>query len=475
MSDPQIFRQAQQLHQSGRLAEAMALYQQVLGQEPGNLDAKHLYGLALAQQGRFDLAVALMGQAIQAAPDRADFRYNIAPALLRLGRAAEAEAHLRAALALRPDWPDGLYALGRLLYRGDRYDEAEPLLRRLLEPLPDHAEGLTALGLLFMNSRRPAEAEPLLRRALALRPDNADARCNLGQLLLSLGRFEEGWPLNEARLAQSKELPAFPCPPWRGEPLTGNAILIWAEQGMGDMLMFARYLPLLKQLGAARVTLCCHPPLVPLLSGLEGVDLVLPQLQGQQAMPVQDLWALPLSLPFLTRTLLGTVPYLQAQPGRWAERLPPGFKVGLVWKGNPTFANDRHRSLPHLSLLQPLLDLPNITFVSLQKGQGEDELAGTAVLNLGGELTDFADTAALVTALDLVISVDTAVAHLAGALGKPVWLLLPARATDWRWLRGQENSPWYPGVMRLFHQDQPGDWSGVVARLLSALPVPTPE
>ena len=246
------------------------------------------------------------------------------------------------------------------------------------------------------------------------------------------------------------------------------------------MIQFCRYLPVLKAKGAAHVALICHPPLKPLFATLDSVDEI---IGFDEPLPAThyDFWTAPLSLPYHCATRLGTIPatlpYLQADPeriARWQPLLPPGgLRVGLVWKGSRGFENDPDRSLPSLDVLAPLGEVPGVRFVSLQKGAGEDEAAQPPrelpLVDLGSRLADFADTAAVVAGLDLVISVDTAVAHLAGALAKPCWLLLPDYKADWRWLADRGDSPWYPGVMRLFRQARAGDWSSVVTQLRDSL------
>ncbi|OIR09997.1 beta-barrel assembly-enhancing protease [mine drainage metagenome] len=466
----------------GRLPEAEAHVRKALALRPDFPSALNNLGTILLERHAAAEAEAAFRRALGLEPALLEARLGLGRALAGLGRAAEAEQALRAVLGERPRWPDALYALGRLLVQADRLVEAEPVLRLVLGEAPAHAEALTALGLVFAERGRPAEAEPLLREALRLQPGNPLFSCNLGQLLLSMGLWAEGWALTEARtrLAGAPPLPAFPCPPWRGEPLAGKSLLIWPEQGHGDMIQFCRYIPWLKAQGAARISVCCAPPLAPLLRGLEGLDGLYEQREGRQDLPAHDYWTLPLSLPGLTGALPERLPYLAADPGRtaaWAARLAalPAHrrKVGLAWKGSPLYGNDRFRSLPDLAPLAPLWSVPGLAFVSLQKGAGEDQAqtppAAQPLLALGAEARDFADMAALIAGLDLVITVDTAIAHLAGALGKPCWVMLPARGTDWRWLRGHAATPWYPGVMSLFRQEPGESWEEVAQRLAAAL------
>lgn len=246
------------------------------------------------------------------------------------------------------------------------------------------------------------------------------------------------------------------------------------------MIHFCRYAALLKEQGVASITLLCHPALKTLLATLDAVDRLI-SLDDELPASGHDLWTPILSIPYFCKTRAGSIPakipYLLAPQDRiakWAARiLPDGLRVGLAWKGNPLFASDSDRSLPSLDVLAPLWDVAGVRFISLQKGRGADDAAhppaGLPLTSLGGELEDFADTAAVIMRLDLVICVDTAVAHLAGALGKRCWVMLPAYKTDWRWLDHGSGSPWYPGVMRLFRQSAAGDWSGVVAEIAASL------
>ncbi len=362
-------------------------------------------------------------------------------------------------------------------------DEAEAAYREALRLLPGYADALNNLAALYQVTNRREEAEAMLRQALQATPQPVAARMNLASLLLASGRLEEGWPLYEARLEPNfseprQAAPTLPFPRWNGEPLAGKSLVVWTEQGFGDSIQMARYGAVLKARGARRVTFVCLPSLKALLKTAAGFNDV---ITDGAKFPDHDYWVFALSLPLHLGTRLDNIPdslpYLHAGPARvahWQPRLPArGFKVGLVWKGAKDHRNDLNRSLPSLATLAPLWDIPGLSFVSLQKRQGEEEALspppGQPLVALGQEMKDFADGAAIVSQLDLVICVDTAIAHLAGALGKPVWVLLPAWGTDWRWLQQREDSPWYPGVMRLFRQQTPGDWSGTIAEVAQAL------
>ncbi|WP_455289848.1 glycosyltransferase family 9 protein [Cupriavidus necator] len=277
--------------------------------------------------------------------------------------------------------------------------------------------------------------------------------------------------------------PELPYPRWQGERLAGKSIVIWTEFGLGDEIMFSRFAADLKDtLGAARVSVLCQDPIYPLLrDGLAGADLILP-VSRRDELPHHDYWVFPHSIPLyrtLTTDSVPAAPYLgvpEAARAQWAERLALGAhpcKVGLVWQGSPTHENDAHRSIHDLAQLDPILALPDIAFVSLQKGRAETdaiqwaEAAPEYRRALGHQLDTMSDTAAVVAGLDLVIAVDTSVAHLAGAMGKPVWLMLPTMS-DWRWLFAREDSVWYPS-MRVFRQQRLGQWEPVVARMATEL------
>ncbi|WP_374669209.1 tetratricopeptide repeat protein, partial [Ramlibacter sp.] len=471
------------MRQQRRLDEAEAQYRLALQADPRHLHALTNLGSLLAMQRRPDEAEPLLREALAIAPDSVDVLSNLGTLLDDVGRRDEAEALYQRALALDPDHAGALSNLGSLLMHQGRLEEAERHIRRALELQPRMTEALINLAFLLRALGRPQEAESTYRRALEIEPGNSLAELNLCFLLLAQGRLREAWPLHGARLQPQRRqvntrVPTFPWPQWRGEPLQGRSLVIWPEQGLGDAIQFLRYARLLKQRGLARLTVVCQPSLAPLLRTLEGVDAVEVNVS---AVPPHDFWVLLMDLPERFDTSLETIPadlpYLRPDParlGQWSPRLPAGRRVGLVWRGSPGHRNDAHRSLPGLATLAPLWKVPGVQFVSLQKGAGEDEAAqppaGQPVIDLGRHFSDFADAAAVVSQLDLVICVDTSVAHLAGALGKPVWLLLPRLGTDWRWLMNREDSPWYPGVMRLFRQRVVDDWAEVVGRIAQALP-----
>ena len=423
-------------------------------------------------------------EAIRLLPDFAEAHANLGLLLDQSGRKAEAEIHYRRSLAINPDEGQVHLNLAVMLAGQKRFAPAEASYREAIRLMPESAVAWSNLGVLQACLKQEADAERSYLTAIALDADYAQAQFNFSYLLLRQGRYDEGWRCLEARDWYAALESYFTCPRWRGESLDGKTVLIGVEAGHGDMIQMCRYAAQLKARGAAEVSLLCHPALARLFASLADVDAVLP---FDQPVPRSgwDYWTPPFSIPFHCQTRLDSIPaklpYLFADAARvdyWSARLqgdgdPSALRVGLCWKGSTSFENDADRSLPSLDVLRPLGELAAVRYFSLQKGAGEDEAMrppdGLPLTPLGPQLADFADTAALIMNLDLVISVDSAVAHLAGALGKRCWLLLPDYKTDWRWLVERSDTPWYPGVMRLFRQPRMGDWATVVAQLCAAL------
>jgi Flp pilus assembly protein TadD len=425
-------------------------------------------------------AEACLRQALQIVPKFAEAHANLGLVLDKRGAFDEAEFCYRESLALDSGHSNTYLNLGALLANQKRFDEAEAAYRLAIALSPRSAMPWSNLGALYACMKREGEAEQCYRTATDLDEGYDTARFNLSYLLLRQGRFEEGWRCLESRDWYAALAAHLSCPRWQGESLAGKSLLVGCEAGHGDMIQFCRYAATLKAHGASRITMICHPPLKRLLLSLAGVDKVI-ALDEPIPSAGWDFWTPALSMPYHCKTRIDTIPaaipYLRAHPdqvAKWRSMLPvDGIRVGLVWKGNPGFENDADRSIPRLDLLLPLAAAANVHFVSLQKGAGEAEAreppAGLPLTHLGSGIEDFADTAAVVANLDLVLCVDTAIAHLAGALGKPVWVLLPYYKTDWRWLTGRTDSPWYPGVMRLFRQPKMGDWTTVIAEVCVAL------
>jgi tetratricopeptide (TPR) repeat protein len=460
----------------GQTEAAVAGYRVAVRIKPDYGEAHGNLGVTLLQQGFLSEAVTSLEEALRIKPNNAEAYSNLGVALLRVKRLEEAEDRLRRALDLKPNVAEFYGILGVALEQQGKLDEAETCFRQAVRLKPDYAGAYNDLGALLADQGRLTEAEACYRQALRLKPDYAEVHENLAYTLLVRGDFKSAWTEYPWRLL-SRDSPAlqFQRPLWDGSELEGKTLMLVADQGLGDAIQFVRYLPLLPRAGA-KVFLHCHGSLVRLLTGLDGLDGVVPQ--GADPPPF-DLQAPLLSLPQFCGTTLATipakVPYLAADPRlreAWHERLgaEKKFKVGIAWQGNPEHKRDRERSVP-LSLFQPLAELPGVLLVSLQKGSGREQISALAdrlnVLDPADDLSDFADTAALLCCLDLVITVDTSVAHLAGALGIPVWVAV-SLVPEWRWLLERDDSPWYP-TMRLFRQTTRGDWGGVFERLAKSL------
>jgi tetratricopeptide (TPR) repeat protein len=470
--------QAGALARSGRPAEADAAFCRALALDPRSAETWSNRAVVLAALGRNEEALACCDRALGLLPEFADALGNKGAVLVALARRAEAVAYFARAAALKPDDPVAWTNHGSVLSDLHRPVEALASLERALALRPGDAELLAKVGFAQWQLGRFAESLASTEAALARQPDEPFARVHRAWLHLADGRFADGWHDYEFRwrLPRFSTRPrAFQQSQWRGEPLAGRTLLLHAEQGMGDTIQFCRYVALAAERGG-RAILEVPPPLLPLLAGLPGAARV---VAAGDALPPFDLHCPLMSLPLAFGTTLETIPapagYLRADPARvarWAPRLAQagaGPRVGLVWAGNPEALGDRVRSMP-LSVARPLAEA-GATIVSLQKTMSAADRAEIATLpaalDSAGDFADFADTAAVIAQLDLVIAVDTSVAHLAAALGRPTWLLLPAVA-EWRWLRERDDSPWYP-TMRLFRQSEPGDWAGLVTRVRAAL------
>lgn len=495
----------------GRLDEALASFEQALAHKPGHLEAHLNRGIALNKLQRFDEALVCFGQALALQPGYAEAHNHRGTALQGVQRLGEALASYDRALALKPDYVEALNNRGTALRGLQRLTEALASYDRALVLNPDHVEvhinrgdTLYELGRLAEalasydralalqpdqvemhinrgNSlralRRFAEALTSYDRALALHPGDARAQWNKSLLKIQLGDYEDGWRLYEWGWQNGKRgTPRnFPQRRWLGEDaIAGKVLLIHPEQGLGDFVQFCRYVPLAAALGA-RVVLETPSALVPLVSTLDGDCTV---IEKGQRLPAFDLHCPVMSLPLAFKTTLATipatVPYLRADEEKcalWRQRLGAKGKprIGIAWSGNARHNNDHQRSIP-FALLQPLFSLP-VEFHALQNEIRANDAAVVArcmqLHSHQAELTDFAETAALIEAMDVVLAVDTAVAHVAGALGKEVWILLPFSA-DYRWMFNRSDSPWYP-TARLFRQPAPGDWQSVIAAVTANL------
>jgi tetratricopeptide (TPR) repeat protein len=468
------------LEQLKRFEEALASYDRALALRPNFVEALFNRGNALRQLKRFEEALASYDPALALRPEHAEALSNRGLIFHELKRFDEALASYDRALALRPNFVEARYNRGVTLTELKRFDEALASHDRVLAERPDFIEALQHQGHTLEQLKRFDEALASYDRALAERPDHADAHFSEALCRLKIGDFDRGWEKYEWRWETEVQRPAkrsFTQPLWLGqEEIAGKTILLHAEQGLGDTIQFCRYVPLVAARGV-RVVLEVQKSLQELMSSLDGVAHI---MSRGDPLPDFDLQCPLLSLPLAFRTQLETipsaVPYLRASPqalNNWERRLGPRDRprIGLVWSGNPNPINpgDHIRSIGFNSFLS-LLDI-NATFVSLQKDvRAADAMVlkdRSDLLHFGDELSTFSDTAALISNLDLVISVDTSVAHLAGALGKPVWVLLSFLG-DWRWLLDREDSPWYP-TARLFRQDATRAWDNVIARVHAAL------
>ncbi len=469
------------LAEMGRLGEAAAAYRMTVAIKPGYAEAHCNLGTTLSELGELDEAAAALEKAIALKPDLAQAHNNLGIVLQQQEKFADAAASCRRAIAINPKLAEAHNNLGSALKELGRFDEAIAAHQHALDLKPEFAEAHTNLGNALKDQGRLAEAIAAHRKAIALKPAYAEAHFNLGMALLLFGQYEDGWNEYEWRL-KTKSFASrrrdFPGPLWDGSDLEGKTILLHTEQGFGDAIQFARYVPIVAARGG-RVLLECRRTrtLRNLLAGIDGVAALL--CDGQE-LPSFDFHCPVLSLPRVLGTSLETipanVPYLKPDAGKlgaWRARLggeKKGLKVGLVWAGRPTHKNDHNRSI-ELGALAPLLMIEGVDFFSLQKGPRATDIEAFGlserIVDLDPHLTDFTDTAAAVSALDLVISVDTAAAHLAGALGRPVWTLLPFVA-DWRWMVARGDSPWYPS-MRLFRQAKWGEWEPVIEQVREEL------
>lgn len=488
-----LLARAMAAHRAGRFAEAGDLYAECLDLDPGNPDLLHLTGLLRHQEGDNDAALDLVGRALDLRPETPLYLGSRAAIFIAARRYAEARTALETALGRKPDDPglltkmgqvldrtgetdaalasygkalaidpahsDALVNRGNLLERLDRIDEALEDLEAALSLTPGNADILNNLGFACLSGRRLEEAERWFDRAIDATPEHVEAHINRAHLYLLSGRFEAGWREYEWRRRRSGwRIADIPCPEWRGEPLAGKRILVVAEQGYGDAIQFCRHAADLADLGA-EVSLLVDPPQRDLLATAPGVSAC---HDSPADIPVPDFhvpaMSLPLRLGIAGQSADGA--YLRPPSGTDNE---PG--IGICIAGNPRHWNDRRRSLPAaLAARSPLFRRGGL--VSLHRDAPDDGGMPDS-LRARGDIADFTDLARIVAGLDLVITVDTAVAHLAGALGRPCCVLLPF-LPDWRWGLEGDSTPLYPSL-RLFRQTSPGDWEGVLERVASAL------
>jgi tetratricopeptide (TPR) repeat protein len=498
----ELLLDAVRCQRAARYTDAERLYWMVLTQHPDDARPARLYGMLLLSMDRALEAVPVLRKAVDLEPAHAGARLHLGRALLAVGQPDAALVEIHAASVLDPGQVEAAFLRGTALAALRKPALAVAAFSECLARHPDHAAAHLNLGNCYVDMDRLVDAEYFCRRAVSLDPGLAEAHASLGFLFTSLGRLDEAiaacqaairlrpefaqahWNLAVAALLSgdftvgfreyewrkrhdrfNSDFVRLPGLEWDGSELGSHTLLVRAEQGAGDTIQFARYLPIIAASGT-KVVLACNRVLTPLLSTLPGVIAA----DKDQPLPDFDFWVDQMSLPLICGTRPDTIPlaegYLCACAERqaaWRKVLPAGHKVGVAWAGNPLHANDRHRSLS-IAALRYLLATPQIAFINLQIGPRASE---GRLASLPLPLTDYAETAALIANLDLVVTVDTSVAHLAGALGVPCWIMLPF-APDWRWQLGREDSPWYLSA-RLFRQPSSGDWDAVVREVRDRL------
>jgi tetratricopeptide (TPR) repeat protein len=461
--------------QTGRRDDALRAYAAAIRAKPDLAMVYCNLATVLIDLGRCDEAIAASETALRLAPDLYEAHVNLYQAYRRSGRNREALASARRAAELRPN-PHAYVNLGVAAYELNTFDVAIDANRRALALDATCADAHCHLGLLYHMTGRHAEAIAASETAIALQPDFAQAHVNLANSLLACGDFARGWDefdwawrVSDRRVDPNLDRVPF----WNGEPFTGRSLLITLDQGAGDAFQMVRFLPAVKARGG-RVILEVKAILAPLFADLPGVDLfVVGAILAHEVDLQVSILRLPSALATDLTSIPAPIPYLRAQPERierWRSRLesPARLRVGIVWAGNPDFVYSGRRACG-LDDFAALSEIDDVAWFGLQKGHDEERRScGSFTLDpLGAEIGDYADTAAILTHLDLVIATDTGIVHLAGAMGKPVWTLL-AFAADWRWLLGRDDSPWYP-TMRLFRQPTAGDWASVLAEVARQL------
>lgn len=514
-SSAETIRIAIQHHQAGRLEQAEVLYRLVLQNAPDHPVALHSLGVLFSQRGENQLAVELVRKAIASNPQMPQYYNTLGLVFEKLGKSDEAvkayqeatrlapdfaeafhnmaivlqsQGYLDAAIencektmSIRPDYAHAYNTIGYCLDMQGRDDEAIENYSKAIQLAPDYTEAYNHLGTIHAAHGRFDEAIESYRCAIRIDPDYAEAHWNLAPALLVTGRLAQGFKEYQWRLSTDLGMLTYPHhyeqPRWDGRPFVGKRLLVHYEQGLGDTINFVRYVPMVKQRGGT-VILEVRKPLYNLLRGFEGVDELIEASFDSKPEVDFDLYVSLMDLPWIFGTTLETipadVPYIFADPAEvefWRSRLSgPGFKVGIAWSGSPLYERNHLRACK-LADFTKLSAINGVKLYALQKGQPANQIAALAgripVVNLGEQFDDFSDTAAAIENLDLIISTDTSVPHLAAAMGKPVWLLLCC-ASEWRWLLNRDDSPWYPTV-RLFRQKQANQWDDVFSRVAEQL------
>ena len=500
-----ILKLALRYHREGNLDDAKCLYQRVLGMEPQNADALHLLGLIVYQEEQYEIAVRLITQAIQIdstkpsfctnlgnvlqkqgkleesirayrkairiQPDYADAYYNLGNVFQEQGKLEESIQAYQKAIQIQPDYADTYYNLGNVLQKQGKLEESIQAYQKAIQIQPNHEDAYNDLGVIFKEKRQLDKSIQAFQKSIRLNSNFAQAHENLGMLLLLKGDFLNGWKEYEWRWrsVQKSQKRDFKRPLWDGTPLDGKSILVYAEQGFGDTIQFIRYIELLPDTGTI-IIFACQPELKRLFKSIDRIDALVTK---GEVISDFDVHIPLLSLPYIFNTTLDSIPsqtpYLYSDINSDFAFILDNedhFKVGIVWAGSSTHVNDRNRSV-NLNQFKELLSIEGCEFFSLQVGLHRADISQNGydyiIKDLGKMFNDFRDTASAILQLDLVISVDTSVAHLAGALGKEVWTLLPF-VPDWRWMFDRSDSPWYPS-MTLFRQKKVGNWGDVFQQL----------
>jgi len=464
-----------------KAAEAILAYRQALKLKPDFAQAFNNMGAALKSQRKFDPAIECFQKAIELQPAYAPAYLNLAKTFHLQHKRTEAAEYYAKALDLKPDYVEAYYGMGNLFLDRDNLAEMTRWYQKALKFTPQDAEAFNNMGKIYQDQKKTREAESCFRQAIRIKPEFAEAHFNRAITLLTAGNYVEGWREYEWRFKMDRWKNVYPHrlvkPRWDGRPFAGKRLFVHCEQGLGDTLQFARYLPMVKALGGT-VIFETSAPFINIFRDYSGIDRLVKISPHRKPELEFDFYIPLLSLPGIFQTTLKTVPaevpYIFADPHKkrtWQNRLDKSnFRVGIVWAGGTIHLKDNLRSC-RLNQFLPLARIPGVQLYGLQKGPASSQVQEfsdqISLDNYGKEFKDFSDTAAMISALDLVVSVDTAVAHLAGAMGKPVWVLLPSHA-DWRWMLNRNDSPWYP-TMRLFRQNKAGDWEDVFQRVAGDL------
>lgn len=477
-SAPFRYNLANLLRQRGEREKAEIEYLEAIKYNPELVEAFHGLGSMYLEDGRLEPAEACLQRAVAMSPEFVPALHDLGQLCQRLGRLEEAEQLYHRSISINARFLPALNSLGMLLLKQNRLDESRSCFEQAINENPAYLQARCNLAVLDTWTGKFEPAINELQKALEIAPNDGDIHFNLSLALLSSGRMQDGWREHEWRFSKANPvaLRHAGIPRWQGEPLSGKRILIHSEQGYGDSLQFIRYASLLADLGAKVFVEGQDNKISPLLATVQGVSTVLSRGETVPAVDFQvPMMSLPLPLGSLGWPPL-SAPYLNPPDWKtklWRERLSalPGLKVGLAWAGRPEHDNDANRSIPE-SLLSPLGSIAGVSFVSLQFGSGKIENIPFCLHDPSAGIEDFCDSAALVSQLDLVITVDSANAHLAGGLGIPFLLLLPWNP-DWRWMRDRTDSIWYP-TARIYRQKQPGQWEAVIEEIVSDLSAQSP-